>query len=52
MNPNIDHFMVAAIVLGAAVFFAMRFFRRKGKACGGGCCSGTKSNSPAGPKRG
>jgi len=42
MNPTLDHLTVAAIVLGAAFFFAMRFVRRKGKNCGGDCCGASK----------
>jgi hypothetical protein len=44
MNPTLDHLVVAAIVLGAALFFAMRFVRRQGKNCGGGCCGSSKIN--------
>ena len=44
MNPTLDHLAVAAIVLGAAVFFAMRFIRRRGKNCGAGCCGSSRMN--------
>jgi hypothetical protein len=37
MNPLLDNILVAALVFGALGFFAVRFFRKKGKGCDSGC---------------
>lgn len=44
MNRLVDHIAVAAIVLGALLFFSRRFiFRRSRKSCDSGCgCSVSK----------
>lgn len=41
MNPLLDQLAVAAVILGALAFFAVRFIRsRRKNSCGSGCgCS-------------
>ncbi len=43
MNPLLDQLAVAALIVGAAAFFVIRFLRKRaaGKNCGGDCGCGT-----------
>jgi len=46
MNTTLDHISVGLLVFGALLFFANRFRRkRKGKACGGDCCSAAEPST-------
>jgi hypothetical protein len=54
MNPLVDQWLVAALVLGAGAYFVVRFLRKRaaGKACGNDCgCSATKPNLEDPPRR-
>jgi hypothetical protein len=44
MNPLLDHLLVASLIAGALLYFAIGFVRRRasGKACGSGCCTTAK----------
>jgi FeoB-associated Cys-rich membrane protein len=44
MNPALDQFLVAALVLGAAGYFVVRHLRQRksSRACGGDCCGTRK----------
>ncbi|MGC3989331.1 MAG: FeoB-associated Cys-rich membrane protein [Chthoniobacteraceae bacterium] len=44
MNPNLDHLLVSALIIGAAFFLFRRFFPGKKaakKGCGSGCGCGS-----------
>lgn len=46
MSPTLDTILVAALVLGALAFFALRFLRKK-KSCASGCGCATAKKPPA-----
>jgi hypothetical protein len=50
MNPHIQQILVAAIILGALLFFALKILRRRKRGSGcGDCGCGTAGNKPKPP---